>query len=120
MAAFTDLISPKFSTSVIESLAKPIEEAKLLAAAQAMALNKSPSPNGFAIQFFTKYWNFLGADFAQMLRHAHQSGCLPGAMNKGLIILLHKNTVREELDNWRPITLLNVAYKILAKTLQRC
>jgi hypothetical protein len=40
-------------------------------------------------------------------------------MNNGLITLLHKGGDGEDLGNWRPITLLNIAYKILAKALQR-
>jgi hypothetical protein len=40
-------------------------------------------------------------------------------MNHGLITLLPKGGDTEALGNWRPITLLNVSYKILAKALQR-
>ena len=36
----------------------------------------------------------------------------------GLIILLHKGGNRSLLSNWRPIMLLNMTYKIFAKTLQ--
>jgi len=35
------------------------------------------------------------------------------------ITLLHKGNDKELLTNWRLITLLNVAYKIVAKALQR-
>lgn len=54
-----------------------------------------------------------------MLQHAHTHGTLPRQMNHGLITLLHKGRDREDLGMWRPITLLNIAYKILAKALQR-
>jgi hypothetical protein len=33
--------------------------------------------------------------------------------------LLHKGNATDDLTNWRPISLLNVAYKIVAKALQR-
>lgn len=33
-------------------------------------------------------------------------------------MLVHKGGGRNSLNNWRPITLLNVAYKIFAKALQ--
>jgi hypothetical protein len=42
---------------------------------------------------------------------------LPSGMNRGMIILLHKEGPREELTNWRPMTLFNVSYKIMAKAL---
>ena len=39
-------------------------------------------------------------------------------MTAGLISLIYKAGPREDLSNWRPITLLNTSYKILAKALQ--
>jgi len=38
-------------------------------------------------------------------------------INKGLITLIPKSGNHARLSNWRPITLLNSTYKILAKTL---
>jgi len=38
-------------------------------------------------------------------------------ITNGLISLIYKGREREKLSNWRPITLLNVAYKIYAKAL---
>ena len=39
-------------------------------------------------------------------------------MTKGLISLVYKSGPRKDLYNWRPISLLNTSYKILAKALQ--
>lgn len=53
---------------------------------------------------------------------SNHSGVETGALSKdateGLIALLHKGGGRNTLKNWRPIILLNVAYKIFAKALQ--
>lgn len=38
-------------------------------------------------------------------------------MRTGLVTLLHKKGAKEELGNWRPITLLTTDYKVLAKVL---
>jgi hypothetical protein len=38
---------------------------------------------------------------------------------RNFLMLLHKGGEREDITNWRPICLLNVAYKIIAKALQR-
>lgn len=45
-------------------------------------------------------------------------GRLPPGVNAGLITPLHKGGGRSLLNYWRPMTLLNTPYKILAKTLQ--
>ena len=45
---------------------------------------------------------------------------MPQEWNDGLIYMISKATSQlEELQHWKPITLLNVIYKILAKTLGR-
>ena len=36
---------------------------------------------------------------------------------KGVLTLLHKSGEREDIRNWRPLTLLNSDYKIIAKIL---
>jgi hypothetical protein len=38
-------------------------------------------------------------------------------INKGIITFIPKSGDRARLNNWRPITLLNSVYKILAKVL---
>ena len=68
---------------------------------------------------FIKLWDTIGEEFVAMLNDSIRRGALPQGMNKGLIVLLHKGGNREERANWRPVTLLNVPYKILAKALQR-
>jgi hypothetical protein len=51
---------------------------------------------------------------------ASRVGKFPRLVTQGFIILIFKGGEKEDLNNWRPITLLNVAYKIFAKALQRC
>ena len=54
-----------------------------------------------------------------MVQQALLNGCLPHGVNKGLIVLLHKYGATNELSNYRPMTLLSVSYKIIAKGLQK-
>jgi hypothetical protein len=53
-----------------------------------------------------------------MIHQAIQDPRLPPGMTSGLVALISKDGDCEYLSNWRPITLLNSSYKILAKTLQ--
>ena len=48
-----------------------------------------------------------------------QSGILSPSQRKGIIALFHKggNKARDNLDNWRPISLLNADYKLITKAL---
>jgi hypothetical protein len=53
-----------------------------------------------------------------MLHESIQSGGLLPGITKELIVLLHKGGKRITLNNWRPITFLNVSHKLFAKALQ--
>ena len=44
---------------------------------------------------------------------------LSDTQKQGILILLHKKGDKSLLDNWRPISLLNIDYKIAAKILCR-
>ena len=59
----------------------------------------------------------MALEFHSIILDSIQIGKLPKGMNKGLIALLHKGGPTNKLTNYRPITLLNVSYKILAKAL---
>jgi hypothetical protein len=96
----------------------PLTEPELKRATEAMARGKAPGPDGHAIDFYVKMWPTFGADFTEMVHQSIARGRLPQGMNDGLIALLHKGGVTNDINNYMPITLLNVSYKIVAKTLQ--
>jgi hypothetical protein len=83
-----------------------------------MAKGRSPSPDGILTEFYSKFWDTLGAEFTTMLQQAIAQGALSAGMIASLITLLPKEGDRERLANWQPITLLNSSYKIFAKVLQ--
>ena len=55
-----------------------------------------------------------------MLKESIVKGSLPQGVTQGTIALLHKCGDYRALTNWRPISLLNIGYKIYAKALQLC
>ena len=52
-----------------------------------------------------------------MLRESHEMGVLPKCVRDGVIIVIHKKDDAREVRNYRPITLLNLDYKIMSKML---
>ena len=48
---------------------------------------------------------------------ATKFSALPLFLNEGVIKLIHKKEEKELISNWRPITMLNSAYKIYAKAI---
>jgi hypothetical protein len=100
------------------TLGRSLTSQELLAAAKKMAKDRSPGPDGINVAFYIKFWPILGEEFTEMLAQALRNGRLPQGMTKSLISLIPKSGELEDLGNWRPITLLNTSYKILAKALQ--
>lgn len=60
----------------------------------------------------------MRTDYMAMLTASLTAEEFPNGVTCGVLALLHKGGSRSRLTNWRPIALLNVAYKIYAKALQ--
>ena len=81
---------------------------------------KSPGEDGFTAEFYAKFFDILGEDLVENLNSAHEKGQLSISQRRGVITLLPKDdTALSHLKNWRPITLLNVDYKIASKAIAK-
>ncbi|CAI5975628.1 unnamed protein product [Closterium sp. NIES-65] len=92
-------------------------EEEVKAAFFSMARNKSPGGDGLLKELFECHWDLLGGSFMAMVKDFEVSASLPAELKEAVTILLHKNGDRDQLNNYRPITLLNFTYKVLAKVL---
>ena len=82
-----------------------------------MKLNKSPGSDGLSVEFYQTFWNQLKGPFMNSLDESIQKGQLTDTHSHGILSLIFKSGDETYLNNWRPITLLNVDYKIIARTL---
>ena len=82
-----------------------------------MQKGKSPGSDGLPVEFFLAFWDTLGGDLVEVLNASFESGLLPLSQRQALITLIFKKGDRTLHKNWRPISLLNVDYKICAKAL---
>ena len=93
-----------------------ISLAELAESLGGLSLNKSPGPDGFTVEFFSKFWHLLGPYFLQLVGECLRDNVLPQSMKGSATRLIYKKRGdKRDLKNWRPISLLNVAYKILSK-----
>lgn len=77
--------------------------------------NKSPGPDGLSFEFYRVFWNYIKDLLYEALKECIDRGELTHTMKQGLIVLIPKSNKNiQDLDNWRPISLLNIDYKILA------
>ena len=80
--------------------------------------NKSPGNDGLTYEFYDKFWNIISNILIKSYHAAFEKGELTVSQRQAIITLLEKpGKDRQLLKNWRPISLLNLDYKILSKTL---
>lgn len=84
-----------------------------------MHLNKSPGPDGLTIEFYKTFWSTLAPYVIDIFNLAFEYEELTSSQKESLLHLLFKKGNRLWLKNWRPISLLNCDYKILATTLYK-
>ena len=81
---------------------------------------KSPSEDGFTVEFYKYFFDLVGADLLASLNRAYELERLSVSQRRGIITLLPKDDAELLLlQNGRPITLLNVDFKIASKAIAR-
>ena len=75
--------------------------------------NKSPGSDGFTSEFFKVFWKQLVNFIVRSLNFGYNKGELSVTQKQGIITCIpREGKSRFDIKNWRPITLLNVIYKI--------
>ncbi len=114
---YTKTTHGKFTDDTAEILGKPISYQEGLNALKLMKNNKSPGDDGLPKEFYQKFWPIIGRDVIEMLNNSFRMGKLPKSTRRGKITLIHKKNSTIEIKNYRPVSLLNIDYKICSKVL---
>ena len=115
-----DIHIKQISSSERVELEAPLELKELEAALKGMSRNKTPGSDGFSVEFYQRFGNDIKHFFIQMVMESVQGNALPKTLKEGILTLVPKaNRPRSEIKSYRPITLLNVSYKIIAAAVAR-
>ena len=79
-----------------------------------MKLNRTPGLDGLSVEFYRTFWKSLKCMIVNTFNYSYDKGEMSNTQKIGLISLLYKKNDPLLLDNYRPITLLNVDTKLLA------
>ena len=82
-----------------------------------MKNNKSPGSDGLSVEFYKTFSPQIKNDLIDSLNLAYDNGTLSTTQKRSILSLLFKKNDKHLLKNWRPISLLNTDYKILAHVL---
>jgi hypothetical protein len=80
-----------------------------------MEHNKAPGPDGFPVEFYQVFWEVIKADLMALFHDFHKGELPLFSLNFGIITLLPKFQEAIKIQQYRPICLLNVSFKIFTK-----
>ena len=100
---------------ITETLEGPISLHEMDAIVNKLTNNKSPGWDGLSAEFYKTFWLDIRQIIYDCYLESIDSGCLSPSQRIGILTLIPKPKSPVELNyikNWRPITLLNIDYKI--------
>ena len=80
--------------------------------------NKTPGNDGIPIEFYRKFWPLISEPFTKCANECFEKGEMSRSQKQAVITLIEKKGKdRSFLENWRPISLVNVDAKLMSKVL---
>ena len=113
----TELLN-NFNKSIDEDDKVPLEREitvnEVKAAIARLSNQKSPGSDGLTSEYYKMFVNELAPILQKLYKKAYENHCLPYSLNEAIIKLLPKKNNAERIEDWRPISLINTDFKILA------
>jgi hypothetical protein len=78
---------------------------------------KSSRPDGFGVSFFQQHWGIIGDKVRMAILNFLNGGSFDPVINETFIMLIPKTPIASSVGEYRPISLCNVLYKLIAKVL---
>ena len=79
-----------------------------------MKSNKSPGLDGIPAEFYKCFWSSLDRHFYDALKEIYTNKEMSFSQRLSIITLIHKKDSKSMLKNYRPLSLTNTDYKIIA------
>lgn len=108
----------ELSGEALGELELPITVEEIISAISSLNPNKTPGMDSLPVEWYGTYSESLAPKLLEMYNHAFDRGILPESLREALIVLIPKLHKDHDLcESYRPISLINVDAKILAKLL---
>lgn len=78
---------------------------------------KAPGPDGYTRSFYQRHWDNLKEDVFELVRNFFSNNTIPFNLNHTYIALIPKKDECITPSDYRPISLTNTLYKLIAKLL---
>ena len=78
-------------------------------------ITKAPGPDSIPAEFYQQFWDVIKGDLMQIFHDLHNGDIPLFSLNFGVIMLLPKTQETNKIQQYRPIWLLNVSFKIFTE-----
>ena len=104
----------------LDDLALPFSEEEIKIAIEDMPKDKAPGPDGFTTAFFSSCWDIIHHDLMRVIdTFSELSVNNFHIINSANIVLLPKKDGADSISDYRPISLIHIIPKIIAKAMAR-
>ena len=79
-----------------------------------MKKNKSPGLDGISVEFYQKFWPLIRNLMLDVFNDSYKNDLVPVSQRVSVFTLIFKKEDDQDLVNYRPISLTNVDYRIMA------
>ncbi|GKE02211.1 putative RNA-directed DNA polymerase, partial [Tanacetum coccineum] len=98
-------------------LIKPLSLVELKQAVWSCGNDKAPGPDGFTFSLLKRYWDMFQQDIFNFVSEFFNTGFIPFGCNSSFITLIPKVINPMNVGDYRPISLIGIQYKIIAKVM---
>ncbi|XP_071739246.1 uncharacterized protein [Rutidosis leptorrhynchoides] len=112
-----NLVYPSITNDEAHDLERAFSESKIHEAILDCGSSKAPGPDGFNLRFYKKFWELLKEELVDAINWFWCNEEISRGCNASFVTLVPKKSGPVCLNDYRPISLIESYYKIIAKLL---